>query len=113
MVEAAEVKSGDRVLEIGAGSGYAAAVLAQIAGRVHAIERHPALADAARQRFRKLGYSIELPIGDGTLGWPEAIGGRLVIPVGSAEGGQTLLRITRKAGCCCPSYRYPWCRCQD
>jgi erythromycin esterase-like protein/protein-L-isoaspartate O-methyltransferase len=121
MIEAAEVKPEDRVLEIGAGSGYAAAVLARIAGRVHAIERHPSLAQAARRRLRKLGYdTVELRVGDGTLGWPEAapfdailvaaggpavpealkrqlaIGGRLVMPVGAAEGGQTLLKITRR-----------------
>src|SRR3954467_1223897 len=51
MIEAAEVKPGDSVLEIGAGSGYAAAVMSQIADRVHAIERHRLLADAARRRF--------------------------------------------------------------
>src|SRR4051794_26186863 len=108
MIEAAEVKPGDRVLEVGAGSGYAAAVLAEIAGHVHAVERHASLAEAARQRLRKLGYKVELRVGDGTLGWPEAapfdailvaaggrdvpqalkgqlaVGGRLVIPVASA-----------------------------
>ncbi|MCW5734880.1 MAG: protein-L-isoaspartate(D-aspartate) O-methyltransferase [Enhydrobacter sp.] len=121
MIETAEVTPGDRVLEIGAGSGYAAAVLSRIAGRVHAIERHASLAEAARQRFRKLGYEVELRVGDGTLGWPEAapfdaivvsaggpavpealerqlaVGGRLVIPVGAEEGRQTLLKLTRKA----------------
>ena len=122
MIETAEVKPGDRVLEIGAGSGYAAAVLSRIAGRVHAIERHPSLAEAARRRFRALGYDgIELRVGDGTLGWPEAapfdailvaaggptvpealkqqlaVGGRLVIPVGAEEGRQTLLKVTRRA----------------
>jgi protein-L-isoaspartate(D-aspartate) O-methyltransferase len=120
MIEAAEVKPGDRVLEVGAGSGYAAAVTSRIAGRVHAIERHPALAEAAGRRFEKLGYdNIELRIGDGTRGWPEAapfdailvaaggpevpralkeqlaIGGRLVIPVGEEERRQTLLKVTR------------------
>src|SRR3954467_12147737 len=55
MIEAAEVKPGDRVPEGGAGSGYAAAVLAEIAGHVHAVERHASLAEAARQRLRKLG----------------------------------------------------------
>jgi len=122
MIETAEVKPGDRVLEIGAGSGYAAAVLSRIAGRVHAIERHASLAESARRRFRTLGYDgIELHVGDGTLGWPQAapfdailvaaggpdvpealkrqlaVGGRLVIPVGTAEGRQTLLKVTRKA----------------
>src|SRR3981081_2972886 len=56
MIEAAEVKPGDRVLEVGAGSGYAAAVISQIADRVYAIERHPALGHAAERRFSKSGY---------------------------------------------------------
>src|SRR3954471_17562161 len=56
MIEAAEVSPGDQVLEVGAGSGYAAAVLSRIAARVHAIERHAALAQEAQQRFQKLGY---------------------------------------------------------
>src|SRR3954467_3215174 len=110
MIEAAEVKPGTSVLEVGAGSGYAAAVMSQIADRVYAIERHPSLGEAARQRFEKLGYdNIELRVGDGTRGWPEAapldailvsaggpevpqalkeqlaLGGRLVIPVGDAH----------------------------
>ena len=107
MIEAAEVKPGDRVLEVGAGSGYAAAVLPRLPA-VYAIERHPSLAEPPAQRFRKLGYdNIELRVGDGTLGWAAgravrrhpgrrpadrsapgtrrqlAIGGRLVIPVGA------------------------------
>src|SRR5207247_10647972 len=73
MVEAAEVKPGDHVLEVGAGSGYAAAVMSQIANRVYTIERHPALAETARRRFGKLSYeNIELRTGDGSKGWPEA-----------------------------------------
>src|SRR3954463_6148920 len=73
MIEAAGMKPGDRVLEVGAGSGYAAAVLGQIADRVYAIERHPSLGEAACQRFRRLGYdNIDLRVGDGTKGWPEA-----------------------------------------
>src|SRR5215204_5755302 len=105
MIEAAEVKPGDNVLEVGAGSGYAAAVMSQIADRVHAIERHPSLGEAARHRFEKLGYdNIDLRVGDGTKGGPEvpqalkeqlAIGGRLVIPVGEEERSQILLKITR------------------
>jgi protein-L-isoaspartate(D-aspartate) O-methyltransferase len=119
MIAAACVRPGDRVLEVGAGSGYAAAVLSQIANTVFAIERHATLALAARQRLRRLGYdNVEVRAGDGTLGWPEAapfdailvsaggptvpeklkqqlaIGGRLLIPVGTAEG-QDLLKITR------------------
>ena len=120
MIEAAEVKPGESVLEIGVGSGYAAAVMSQIADRVYGIERHPSLEEAARQRFRSLGYdNIELRAGDGTRGWPEAapfdailvsaggptvppplkqqlaVGGRLVIPVGEQERYQNLLKITR------------------
>src|SRR5437773_4144005 len=56
MIEAVEVKPGDTVLEVGAGSGYAAAVMSQIANRVFAIERHPSLAESARRRLRTLGY---------------------------------------------------------
>ncbi|HEU5017260.1 MAG TPA: protein-L-isoaspartate(D-aspartate) O-methyltransferase [Pseudolabrys sp.] len=121
MIESAEVKPGENVLEVGAGSGYAAAVMSQIADRVHAIERHPSLVASARERFRKLGYdNVDVRIGDGTHGWPEAApfdailvaaggpivpralkdqlatGGRLVIPVGEQERQQTLLKITRK-----------------
>lgn len=121
MIEAAEVKAGDRVLEVGAGSGYAAAVMSRVADHVHAIERHPSLAHAAQRRFSKLGYNnVALRVGDGTLGWPDAapfdailvsaggpevpqalqhqlsIGGRLIIPVGPAGRSQTLLKITRR-----------------
>ena len=119
MIEAAELGPRDTVLEVGAGSGYAAAVLGQIAARVYAIERHPALVDTAAARLVSLGYrNIELRIGDGSTGWPEAapfdailvaaagpdvpsalkaqlaLGGRLVLPVGSASW-QRLLKITR------------------
>ena len=122
MIEAAELRPSDRVLEIGAGSGYAAAVMGQIANRVYAIERYPSLGEAARRRFSSLGYdNIELRVDDGTLGWPEAapfdailvaaggpnvpprlkqqlaVGGRLVIPVGSKEREQKLLKITRRS----------------
>jgi len=121
MIEAAEVSAGDRVLEVGAGSGYAAAVLSRIAGEVHAIERHQPLADAAAARFAELGYAnIQLRVGDGTTGWAQAapfdaiivsaggpevpqalkdqlaVGGRLVIPVGG-EDRQTLCKITRRS----------------
>ncbi|MFZ5667930.1 MAG: protein-L-isoaspartate(D-aspartate) O-methyltransferase [Pseudomonadota bacterium] len=120
MTEAAEVARGDRVLEIGTGSGYAAAVLAEIAGEVFTIERHAGLADTARARFDRLGYrNIAVRTGDGTLGWPEAapfdailaaaggpevpqtlldqlaIGGRLVMPVGPESRRQSLIKVVR------------------
>ena len=73
MIEAAAIQPDDVVLEVGAGSGYAAAVMSRIAKQVFAIERHGKLAAAAQRRFRGLGYSnIELRTGDGTLGWPDA-----------------------------------------
>lgn len=73
MVEAAAIKPHDRVLDVGAASGYAAAVISRIAGMVFAIERHAVLGTAARQRFDVLGYgNINLRVGDGTNGLPEA-----------------------------------------
>lgn len=120
MIEAAGVAPGDRVLEVGTGSGYAAAVMSLIARQVHTIERHAALAEQAGRRFTELGYdNIALRVGDGSLGWPEAapfdailvaagapepppalreqlaVGGCMVIPVGDDEHGQRLRRITR------------------
>ena len=120
MTVALELKPTDRVLEIGTGSGYSAAVLAEIANEVYTIERHQVLADTARERLQKLGYeNIHVFQGDGSLGWPEhapfdaivvtaagpdvppslkqqlAIGGRLVMPVGEYRYSQTLLRVRR------------------
>jgi protein-L-isoaspartate(D-aspartate) O-methyltransferase len=121
MIEAAGLRPGDRALEIGTGSGYAAAVMAAIAARVYTIERHPGLAETACQRLRELGlHNVEIRVGDGTLGWPEAqpfdaiivtaggpkvptelreqlaIGGRLVIPVGDTTHRQSLVRVVRE-----------------
>lgn len=120
MTELLHLKRTDTVLEIGTGSGYAAAVLGQIAGKVYTVERHAELVAVARERFDELGYdNIEVLHGDGTQGWPEhapyegiavaaggpsvpralvdqlSIGGRLVIPVGEDLNTQRLLRITR------------------
>jgi len=122
MTDCLELAPGDRVLEIGTGSGYAAAVLAEIARQVFTVERYPNLADGARKRLERLGYhNVSVLCGDGTRGWPEhapfdaivvaaggpeippslrsqlAIGGRMVIPVGTTAWDQKLLRITRRS----------------
>src|SRR5262249_25279205 len=73
MVEAAQIAPDHRVLEVGTGSGYAAAVMSHLAERVFTIERHSTLAETARGRFLRLGCNnIEVRVGDGTQGWPEA-----------------------------------------
>src|SRR6516164_297524 len=121
MIELLELAPGDKVLEVGAGSGYAAAVMSRIAGKVFAIERHKELAELAGKRLRGLGHTnIEIICADGTKGLPDqapfnailvsaggprvpetlkrqlAIGGRLVIPVGR-DIHQTLLLVRRIA----------------
>ena len=120
MTELASVRSGSKVLEIGTGSGYQAAVLAELAGEVYSIGIVESLADSAAERLRRLGYrSVHVRKGDGYRGWPEqapftavivtaappeiplalkqqlAQGGRLVIPVG--DSFQDLLVVTRTA----------------
>jgi protein-L-isoaspartate(D-aspartate) O-methyltransferase len=120
MVEALNLQGGEKVLEIGTGSGYAAAVLAQIAARVCTVERVAGLAKSARETLSSLGYdNVSVRQGDGTLGWPEEapfdaivvaaggpevpeslkrqvrVGGRIVIPVGRDKSIQELVRITR------------------
>jgi protein-L-isoaspartate(D-aspartate) O-methyltransferase len=120
MAECLELSPADRVLEIGTGSGYSAAVLSRIASEVFTVERFAALAASAGERLHRLGYdNIRILVGDGTLGWPGhapydaiivtagapkvpkplleqlAIGGRLVLPVGPDRLGQTLIRVRR------------------
>jgi protein-L-isoaspartate(D-aspartate) O-methyltransferase len=121
MTEAVRLKPGDRVLEIGTGSGFGAAVLSRIAAEVHTVERHPGLAESARRRLEQLGYhNVHVLLGDGTLGWPEhapydaivvtaggpkvppslldqlVVGGRLVMPIGSQSRFQRLVRVVRR-----------------
>jgi len=71
MTEALEVKEEDKILEVGTGSGYQAAVLAHIGAKVFSIERIPQLAERAEMILKKLGYSVKIKVGDGTLGWKE------------------------------------------
>lgn len=122
MIESAGVRPGAKVLEIGAGSGYAAAVLGRIAGRVIAIERHRELADLAAARMARLGYAnVDIVHGDGSVGCPDeapfdailaaasgrhvpqglcdqlAIGGALVMPIGAVDDAQRLIRVVREA----------------
>jgi protein-L-isoaspartate(D-aspartate) O-methyltransferase len=113
MLESLQLTPGDKVLEVGTGSGYVTALLAELAAKVFSIERHPALADRARDALAALGYAnIEVFTGDGTLGLPahapfDAIlvsaaapavpsalltqlreGGRMIIPVGYSDDQQ-------------------------
>jgi protein-L-isoaspartate(D-aspartate) O-methyltransferase len=121
MIDAAEVRPGDRVLEIGAGSGYAAAVMGRIADEVIAVERHRELVELARERMARLGYdNVRIVEGDGTGGLPGeapfeailcaasgshvpevlrlqlSIGGVLVMPVGEPDSVQTLVKVVRR-----------------
>jgi protein-L-isoaspartate(D-aspartate) O-methyltransferase len=86
MTEALELSAQSRVLEIGAGSGYQTAILAELAGEVYSIERHAALAEQARARLGALGYrNVQLRVGDGTLGWYEAAPFDRIIITAAAE----------------------------
>ena len=120
MAEALELEGGERVLEVGTGSGYAAAVLSRIAAEVYTIERHESLANEAQAALTRLGYSnVHVVVGDGTKGLPAAapydaivvaaggpqvpvalreqlaIGGRLVMPIGDTPREQRLVRVRR------------------
>ena len=119
MVQAAEIKPEDRVLEIGAGSGYQTALLAELASQVFAVERYASLAETAQKTLERLGYrNAKIVTGDGSLGLPEAapydaiivsaaapripqalmdqlaVGGRLLIPVGEAD--QQVLQLVQR-----------------
>jgi len=120
MIQAAGIGLRDKVLEVGAGSGYAAAVISRIAGKVIAIERQHELVEVARERVQRLGYdNVEIVEGDGTKGWPDgapydailaaasgshvprplveqlAPGGRIVMPVGDPGWVQQLIKVTK------------------
>jgi protein-L-isoaspartate(D-aspartate) O-methyltransferase len=122
MIDAAQIGPEDRVLEVGAGSGYAAAVIGRIAREVIAIERKPELVAVARERMERLGYgNVTIVEGDGTRGWADgapydailaaasgshvppplidqlAPGGRLVMPLGGRAWVQQLVKLTKQA----------------
>ncbi|MGM0498618.1 MAG: protein-L-isoaspartate(D-aspartate) O-methyltransferase [Bacillota bacterium] len=121
MLEALEIKESDKVLEIGTGSGYAAALLAEIAAEVYTIERIEELALTARKVLSNLDYqNVKVKLGDGSLGWEEnapydsilvsaaapyvpeklvkqlATGGKIVLPVGKRNKVQQLKQLTKK-----------------
>ena len=121
MIAAAEIRSGDRVLEVGAGSGYAAAIMSRIASEVIAIERQHDLVEVARRRLERLGYdNVRIVEGDGTRGCPEeapfdailaaasgshvppslvaqlGVAGRLVMPIGEPNWVQKLVKVTKQ-----------------
>jgi len=123
MTQTLKLREGWRVLEVGTGSGYQAAVLSRLAGRVFTIEYHEGLARSAAERLRTLGYTnVEVRAGDGFFGWPEkapfeavivtcaarripqplvdqlAEGGRLVLPLEEADDVQTLTLVTKVKG---------------
>jgi protein-L-isoaspartate(D-aspartate) O-methyltransferase len=123
MTELLHLEPGMRVLEIGTGSGYQAAILARIGAEVYTVERIPKLCDAARERLLSQGYfSAHVKLDDGTLGWPSlspferilvtaggpevppplvdqlAEGGRLLLPVGTTRKNQCLVLVEKTRG---------------
>ncbi len=120
MIEALNLKGGEKVLEVGAGSGYAAAILAEMGMKVFAVERLEELVEQARANLKAADYdTVNLICGDGSKGWPAeapfdailvsagaakmpaalvdqlAVGGRMIIPIGDWPGSQALIRVTR------------------
>ena len=120
MAQAVAARPTDRLLEVGTGSGYGAAILSRLCAEVHTIERLPALAQSARARLDALGYdNVHVHVGDGTLGYADAapydgivvtaggpripptlvtqlaVFGRLIIPIGTTSDVQRLVRLTR------------------
>jgi protein-L-isoaspartate(D-aspartate) O-methyltransferase len=123
MTEQLEIEPTHRVLEIGTGSGYQAAVLSRLAGEVVSVERYRTLADAARMRIETLGYdNVTVVVGDGTEGAPDfapfdrilvtaaaeeipealtaqlAEGGKMVLPVGPRDGAQFIVKLDKQSG---------------
>lgn len=122
IAEALELQAGERALDVGTGSGYQAAVMAACGARVVSVERIPELAEEARARLQRLGYDVEVRVGDGSLGVPErapfdaiavgaaaprlpvalarqlCAGGRLVVPIGGGPEGEELTRLRLVGG---------------
>ena len=120
MTELLELSGSEKVLEIGAGTGYQTAILASLASRVYSIERLPNLAAEAEVRLTAMGFrNVEIKAGDGTEGWPDRapfdailvaaggpsiptplvsqlrVGGKLIVPVGNSLNSQELMLVTR------------------
>ena len=99
MTEVAEIRPDLRVLEIGTGSGYQAAILAELGACVFSVERLPILGERARQVLETLGYDVAVHIGDGTLGWPEeAPFDRVLVTAGAPEVPAPLIAQLRMGG---------------